>query len=84
MILKKQLIYDENTMLGLRAICYQPSTKFNYLIENQSPSYFITNSNTEFQMTIENAIQCVYLKNLDLYKYQQNFKGPETELVVSL
>jgi hypothetical protein len=84
LLLKKQLIYDENTMLGLRAICYQPSTKFNYLIENQPPSYFITNSNTEFQMTIENCIQCVYLKNLDLYKYQQNFKGPETELVVSL
>ena len=82
--LKKQLIYDENTILGLRAICYQPSTKFNYLIDNQSPRYFITNSNTEFQMTIENSIQCVYLKNLDLYKYQQNFKGPESELVVSL
>jgi cephalosporin hydroxylase len=32
LILKKQLIYDENTILGLRAICYQPSTKFNYLI----------------------------------------------------
>jgi len=84
LILKKQLIYDENTILGLRAICYQPSTKFNYLIDNQSPIYFITNSNTEFQMTIENSIQCVYLKTLDLYKYQQNFKGPESELVVSL
>lgn len=84
LILKKQLIYDENTILGLRAICYQPSTKFNYLIDNQSPSYFITNSNTEFQTTVENSIQCVYLKNLDLYKYQQNFKGPESELVVSL
>jgi hypothetical protein len=84
LILKKQLIYDENTILGLRAICYQPSTKFNYLIENRSPTYFITNSNTEFQMTIENNIQCVYFKNIDLYKYQQNFKGPETELVVSL
>jgi hypothetical protein len=82
--LKKQLIYDENTILGLRAICYQPSTKFNYLVDNQSPRYFITNSNTEFQMTIQNSIQCVYLKNLDLYKYQQNFKGPESELVVSL
>ena len=84
LILKKQLIYDENTILGLRAICYQPSTKFNYLIENQAPNYFITNSNTEFQTTIENSIQCVYLKNLDLYKYQQNFKGPDSELVVSL
>ena len=84
LILKKQLIYDENTILGLRAICYQPSTKFNYLIENQPPSYFITNSNTEYVMTIQNNIQMVYFKNLDLYKYQQNFKGPETELVVSL
>jgi hypothetical protein len=84
LILKKQLIYDENTILGLRAICYQPSTKFNYLIENQHPSYFITNSNTEYVMTIQNNIQTVYFKNLDLYKYQQNFKGPETELVVSL
>jgi hypothetical protein len=84
LILKKQLIYDENTILGLKAICYQPSTKFNYLINNQPPIYFITNSNTELQMTIENSIQCVYLKNLDLYKYQQNFKGPESELVVSI
>lgn len=84
LILKKQLIYDENTILGLRAICYQPSTKFDYLIDNQSPSYFITNSNTEYVMTIQNNIQTVYFKNLDLYKYQQNFKGPETQLVVSL
>lgn len=84
LILKKQLIYDENTILGLRAICYQPSTKFNYLISNEPPTYFITNSNIEFQMSVENNIQCVYLKNLDLYKYQQNFKGPETELIVSL
>jgi hypothetical protein len=82
--LKKQLIYDENTILGLRAICYEPSTKFNYLIQNIDPQQFITNSNSEIQMSIENNIQCVYLKKLDLYKYQQNFKGPETELIVSL
>lgn len=82
--LKKQLIYDENTILGLRAICYIPSTKFNYLTQNTPPDYFITNSNTEYTMTIQNNIQTVYFIKLDLYKYQQNFKGPETELVVSL
>jgi cephalosporin hydroxylase len=82
--LKKQLIYDENTILGLKAICYQPSTKFNYLTENNPPIYFITNSNKEYEMTVQNNIQTVYLKILDLYKYQQNFKGPETELVVAL
>jgi cephalosporin hydroxylase len=82
--LKKQLIYDENTILGLRAICYQPSTKFNYLTDNIVPYYFITNSNSELEMSIKNNIQCVYLKNIDLYKYQQNFNGPETELIISL
>jgi cephalosporin hydroxylase len=84
LILKKQLVYDENTILGLKAICYQPSTKFNYIIENSPPTSFIINSNREFQMTVENNIQTVYLQNIDLYKYQQNFKGPETELIVSL
>jgi hypothetical protein len=82
--IKKQLIYDENTILGLNAICYGPSTKFDYLTENIPPNYFITNFNSEIEMSIENNKQCVYLKNLDLYKYQQNFNGPETELIISL
>lgn len=82
--IKKQLIYDENAILGLRAICYQPSTKFDYLTENIPPNYFITNFNSEIEMSIENNKQCVYFKNIDLYKYQQNFNGPETELIISL
>jgi hypothetical protein len=82
--LKKQLIYDENTILGLRAVCYEPSTKFNYLTQNTSPIYFITNSNSEIEISIKNNIQCIYFKNLDLYKYQQNFNGPETELIIAI
>lgn len=82
--IKKQLIYDENAILGLNAICYGASTKFDYLTENIPPNYFVTNFNSEIEMSIENNKQCVYLKNLDLYKYQQNFNGPETELIISL
>lgn len=82
--LKKQLIYDENAVLGLPAICYQPSTKFNFLIQNITPFQFITNSNSEIEMSIQNNIQSVYLKKLDLYKFQRNFNGPDTALVIAL
>jgi len=82
--LKKQLIYNENAFLGLPAICYHPSTKFDYLNENIPPDDFITNSKSELELSIENNIQCVYLKNIDLYKYQRNFNGPESEIIISL
>lgn len=84
--LKKQLIYDENIFLGLPATCYDISTKFNYLIKNESPSIFITNSNSEFEfsISIDNTIHLAYLKKIDLYKYQRNFKGPDVELIIAI
>lgn len=81
--IKKQLIYDENTILGLRAVCFEVSTKFEYLFTNNPPSTFITNSNLDIEISRSNNVQCVYLKILDLYKYQKNFDGPYSELFIA-
>jgi hypothetical protein len=86
--LKKQLIFDENTMLGMRANSHIISTKFEYKYENKPPSIFITNRPDEIKEEIvvvdELRLNKVYFVNLDLYKFQQNFNGPFTELIVSL
>ena len=82
--IKKQLIYDENTILGLRAEFVKDSTKFEYLFTNNPPTTFITNSNLDIKISTFNNIQCVYLNILDLYKYQKNFDGPYSELFIAL
>lgn len=80
-MLKQQLIYDENLVLGLPATCHGPSTKVTLL---DPPSQFIINSNSEIEVTVQNDIQTVYLKSIDLYKYQRNFNGPRYKLIMDL
>ena len=88
--LKKQLIYNENMMLG------QPSyfskdkyTKFEYVFTFDPEKSIIPIINNE-EYVIENRIiqknktlNKVYLKPLDLYKFQRNF-SLEGELVMKL
>jgi hypothetical protein len=83
-VLKLQLIYNENSIFGEPAICYQESTKFKYVREPVPPTYFIINDWSELYTSIDNNIQTVYFKPLDLYKYQRNFKGPGHAIVMTL
>lgn len=84
--LKNQLIYDENTILGLSASIPHISTKFN--INPVHPMTFITNNHAELieKRIVVNAknVNEVYFVNLDMYKYQRNFNGPSANLVMEL
>ena len=78
--LKRQLICDENTILGLPPQVPGESTKFNYINEvNTIPTVFITNNNNELiekEITLnDKLLNEIYLVNLDIYKYQRNFHG---------
>lgn len=86
--LKRQLIYDENTILGLPG-WPNASTKFSFMNSNCTPpSIFITNHETELVETrimIGNKlVNEVHFLNLDLYKYQRNFDGPYVNFVMEL
>ena len=84
--LKKQLIYDENIILGLPSIDITKATQFNYVNHpSHQPNIFITNHKNEIQQKLINKnIQEVYFANIDLYKYQRNFRGPDVPLVMKL
>lgn len=87
--LKKQLIFDENTILGLRAVGFNESTKFEYMNPLYPiPNIFLINKRNELikkQKIINNQL-CneVYLYNIDLFKYQRNFNGPGAKLVMDI
>jgi hypothetical protein len=87
--LKYQLIYDENTILGLPATDPDVSTKFNYINErNTFPRIFITNNHNELIVKVitlnGKLVNEVYFVNLDIYKYQRNFRGPTVNLIMEL
>ena len=87
--LKRQLIYDENTILGLPPTFPNKSTKFNYINKlNPIPMIFITNNNNEIiekLITLNNKIlNEIYFVYLDIYKYQRNFKGPNRKFIMNL
>jgi len=84
--LKKKLIYDENTILGLTPAVKNESTKFNLLFNVTMPNFFISNVRDDINEKLINdgKINEVYIKNLDLYKFQRNFKGLDVELIMSL
>lgn len=87
--LKRQLICDENIILGLPPQEPNESTKFNYINElNTIPTIFIINNNNQL---IEKKIKLndkllneVYFVDLDIYKYQRNFNGPNVNLIMEL
>ena len=87
--LKKQLIYNENIILGMQSPCPVEATKFKHLFPLYiKPSIFITNNKSELRerrIMIGNRL-CneVYFLNIDLYKYQRNFIGPDAIIVMDL
>ena len=84
--LKKKLIYDENTILGLIPSFKNKSTKFSFLYRFPVPNFFICSTKEDIieNLIDDGKINQVYIKNLDLYKFQRNFKGFDVELVMSL
>jgi hypothetical protein len=86
--LKKQLIYDEDTLLGL-STWWPQTTKFKYINPLfPRPTFFIANDTTELtekKITINNRLlNEVYVVNIDLYKYQRNFLGIDKPLIMEL
>lgn len=85
-ILKKQLIYDENTIFGIQSGFAEQRTKHDCVLLKHSEMAFIT-YNPDFlteTLQCDGKIQEVYFHLLDLYKYQRNFKNAEIELILTL
>ena len=84
--LKKQLIYDENTIFGIQSGFAEQRTKHDCVLLKHSEMAFIT-YNPDFlteTLQCDGKIQEVYFHLLDLYKYQRNFKNAEIELILTL
>jgi len=84
-VLKRQLILDEDIIFGLNPRC-KGSTKHNSKILETKQIKFITNElkYIEEKRINNNKINQVYLTLLDLYKFQRNFTGPDSKLVIEL
>lgn len=86
--LKKQLIFDENTTLGIPPLSYERATqipKNERSIIHPDHIKFITNHYEDLQCTLlqNGKIQEVYFVLLDLYKYQRNFNGIECDMILT-
>ena len=87
--LKHQLICDENTILGLPPQLPSKSTRFNYInVLNTIPTVFITNNKNELIEKVitlnDKLLNEVYFVDLDIYKYQRNFRGASVDLIMEL
>jgi hypothetical protein len=85
--LKLQLIFDENIVLGIY-VKSSNQTKFKLINRDYpKPTVFIHEEHEliEKEVVINNKV-CneVYFPNLDMYKYQRNYKGPNVPLVMEL
>ena len=85
-LLKKQLIYDENTILGYPSGFEELCTKHNCSILGSGQIEHISQNtgNVEEQFIENGRINQVYFKLLDLYKYQRNFISPDVDLILTL
>ena len=81
--LKKQLILDENTTLGIPPIVNKDRELY---IIHPDLIRFISNHHEDLENTkIEDGkIHQVYFVLLDLYKFQRNFNGTEGNIILSL
>ena len=83
--LKRKLIVNENTILGLSKNYYNLE---GLKIDNKitPPNKFIINNNNELKEKIseDGKINEVYFKPIDLYKYQRNFRGLSDNLILDL
>ena len=84
-LLKKQLIYDENTILGTLS-GFKERTKHNCkLLDYSQFEYMITDQNCVQETLLEGGkINQVYLSSIDLYKYQRNFISADVDLILTL
>ena len=82
--LKRQLIFDENMILGI-GVKSRHATRFRPVIkEGELVSIVNTRKGLRQKRIDGGKVQEVYIIPLDLYKYQRNFKGPHTSLVLEL
>ena len=84
-MLKKQLILNEDAILGLKPHS-KDATNHNCKYLDKEQIIFITNEKKyiEQQKINDNKINQVYLTGLDLYKFQRNFTGPNSKLIIEL
>lgn len=82
--LKKILIFDENCILGTKPVSHYGTNYIKYV--DAKLIKFITNDEKLLQETrIENGkINQVYFVLLDLYKFQRNFMGACSKLIITL
>ena len=78
--LKKQLIYNENIILGLPTAKPNLSTKFKLEVNFEKPKYFMVNYYNELKSRIlkhhnGNRIKETIFLPIDLIKYQRCYKG---------
>ncbi len=82
--LKKVLIYDENTIIGTGPITNK-GTNYDKKVDGKLIKFVTNELKLLEQKVIENGkINQVYFILLDLYKFQRNFKGPDTKLIMNL
>jgi hypothetical protein len=83
--LKKKLIINENIILGLNAN-YTNLSDIKFDNNVYRPTKFIVNKKDEVRETTDKdkKINEVYIKPLDLYKFQRNFRGLNEELIMDL
>jgi hypothetical protein len=81
---KRQLIFDENMILGIQAVSPHLATSVTYIEKEPYTVYCITESIDDIDISKTDTIQTVYFKKLDLYKFQRNFKGPSAKLVITI
>ena len=87
--LKRQLIFDEDFLMLLTTNAQPPyATKVSDYISYKFPDpiyFIIDNADDMIESRINDGkINEIYFKPLDLYKYQRNFNGPYSELILSL
>jgi len=84
--LKKQLIFDENTIVGRIPMVPHMATKHNCNpVSHNTIKYIINDPTLKTETFIENGtINQIYLGLIDIYKFQRNFKGPQYKLIMDL
>ena len=83
--LKRQLILDENTMLGFLS-WFEDRVKHDSILPDITQMESISTRICQIkEKLIDNGkINQVYLCLIDLYKYQRNFTSPDAELILKL
>ena len=84
--LKRQLIYDENIILGIDGTTPESCSKFDVLSYHPQPNQFITENREDLEINmIDNGkVMLYYFKKLDFYKTSRNFQGLRVPLIINL